>query len=478
MIRVFSVAILTFLAVSMAIGQCAIQPIKPIPPIGCRDVTPQCVSDGNGNSHWNWVCVPDNGSAPTGDNHGRKPNMSGAASPSAADPSTIQPTGRNSVNGASQESIAQLPIGVPIREMDAGEQRATEELRAVAESIKTCPALELPQGAVDPLLAEEGFESVYGPPLNVVWNVEARISSRARYTGFIEFSEPSYLKLPPDDSYCNKPKMNKSECRRRWVMGTQIYQRQLDHPLQFRYEFDVTPQGLEFLRAFKKTRQTDNEPWVAGAMNSDACAVKAIKLVLNSPNVHDQLTSPQLSVVSQDPEQASKNATQPGSNSADQSSLDISTVALGTPRDIALSGLANNYKLTKEDFGGGPIEVWQVEKKAVSGPTDFWEIAFRDGKLASVITHLSPTLHGDAVGLAQQLFAELYPRAEAESGQVAKFLGSREITVEVELGQVTTATGNEETMRLRLPNGTAFEIKIEAPVTSAPTVSTSDFRTN
>ena len=161
------------------------------------------------------------------------------------------------------------------------------------------------------------------------------------------------------------------------------------------------------------------------------------------------------------PQRTSDEATQPASNSADQSLLDISRVAIGTPRDVALSGLANNYKLTKEDIGGGQIEVWLVEKKAASGPTDFWEIAFKDGKLASVITHLSPTLRGDAVGLAPATVSqELYPRAEAESGQVAKFLGSREITVEVELGQMTTATGNEETMRLDLPNGTTFEIRI------------------
>ena len=272
--------------------------------------------------------------------------------------------------------------------------------------------------------------------------------------------------------------MDKSECRRRWVIGTRIYQQQLDHPLQFRYEFDVTPQGLEFLRAFKKTKQTDGEPWVAGAMDSDGCAAKAIKFVLSSFNVNDQLSPSQLSVASPGPQRTSDEATQPASNSADQSLLDISRVAIGTPRDVALSGLANNYKLTKEDIGGGQIEVWLVEKKAASGPTDFWEIAFKDGKLASVITHLSPTLRGDAVGLAPELFAELYPRAEAESGQVAKFLGSREITVEVELGQMTTATGNEETMRLDLPNGTTFEIIFQAPVTSAPTVSTSNFRTN
>ncbi len=469
MIRILGSVFLIFFATSQATGQCAIKPIKPIPPIGCKDVTPECVSDGNGKSHWNWICVPD--TTPTATSNEWKPSVRSAGNPGGASQYTAQPAAHSPGTGVMQEPDSQLPIGVSIADMDAGEQRATEELRAVAESIKSCPVLGSPPDA-------EGFADVYGPPLNVLWNVEPRPSTRGRYTGVIEFGEPSYYKLPPDDSYCNKPKMDKSECRRRWVIGTRIYQQQLDHPLQFRYEFDVTPQGLEFLRAFKKTKQTDGEPWVAGAMDSDGCAAKAIKFVLSSSNVNDQLSPSQLSVASPGPQRTSDEATQPASNSADQSLLDISRVAIGTPRDVALSGLANNYKLTKEDIGGGQIEVWLVEKKAASGPTDFWEIAFKDGKLASVITHLSPTLRGDAVGLAQQLFAELYPRAEAESGQVAKFLGSREITVEVELGQMTTATGNEETMRLDLPNGTTFEIKIQAPVTSAPTVSTSNFRTN
>ena len=45
-----------FLYAVLAVG-CGIQPIKPIPPIGCKDVTPQCVCDQNGNCHWEWVCV-------------------------------------------------------------------------------------------------------------------------------------------------------------------------------------------------------------------------------------------------------------------------------------------------------------------------------------------------------------------------------------------------------------------------------------
>ena len=156
-----------------------------------------------------------------------------------------------------QEPDSQLPIGVSIADMDAGEQRATEELRAVASQLRAARSL-------DHLPMLRALLTCMVPPLNVLWNVEPRPSTRGRYTGVIEFGEPSYYKLPPDDSYCNKPKMDKSECRRRWVIGTRIYQQQLDHPLQFRYEFDVTPQGLEFLRAFKKTKQTDDEPWVAG----------------------------------------------------------------------------------------------------------------------------------------------------------------------------------------------------------------------
>ena len=52
-----------FSALEFAPAQCAIEPIKPIPPLGCKDVTPQCVSTSNGQSYWTWICVPDRGGA-------------------------------------------------------------------------------------------------------------------------------------------------------------------------------------------------------------------------------------------------------------------------------------------------------------------------------------------------------------------------------------------------------------------------------
>ena len=77
-----------------------------------------------------------------------------------------------------------------------------------------------------------------------------------------------------------------------WIIGTQIYQKQVNHPEQFRYEFDISERGLEFLRAFTKTRQTDDEQWVAGGMNSDGCASRFIKSSLNRPASNQTISKP------------------------------------------------------------------------------------------------------------------------------------------------------------------------------------------
>ena len=66
-------------------------------------------------------------------------------------------------------------------------------------------------------------------------------------------------------------------------------------------------------------------------------------------------------------------------------------------RESVLSGLAGRYKLTKEDLGGGPVsqlEVWSVEEKGSPASADFWEIAIKDGKVTSVITHFPHAARG------------------------------------------------------------------------------------
>lgn len=266
---------------SSAFGQCAIQPIKPIPPLGCKDLTPQCVTDNSGHASWTWACVP---SA----NDPQKPTFGGR---SLGFPS---PKPRSPVPVLPPEPVQAPPLAPPAdpfqepsvtnaastKQMDAEEQQAIEQLRAIAEGIKTCN-YDVP-GLVDPL-APLGFKFVFGPPENVVWDVISQPSVRAPYKGFVEYSVPAYEQLPPTDKYCNNPKVKKTECKRMWVIGTQIYERQVNHPRQIRYEFDISDRGLEFLRAFKKTQQTDDEQWVAAGIEADGCAQRSIRSAFKSP---------------------------------------------------------------------------------------------------------------------------------------------------------------------------------------------------
>lgn len=125
-------------------------------------------------------------------------------------------------------------------------------------------------------------------PPNVVWNVELHPSVRSRYVGSIESAEPSYYQMPLDDSYCNRPHIKKDECRRMWLIGEQMYRRNQAHSLQFRSEFDVADRSLELPSVFDKMTRKDNEPWVSGEGNPDACSGNAIRSVLEAPNAAEQ----------------------------------------------------------------------------------------------------------------------------------------------------------------------------------------------
>jgi hypothetical protein len=40
-------------------ANCGIVPLKPVPPLGCKDLTPSCVCDSTGQRcAWQWICVP------------------------------------------------------------------------------------------------------------------------------------------------------------------------------------------------------------------------------------------------------------------------------------------------------------------------------------------------------------------------------------------------------------------------------------
>jgi hypothetical protein len=46
-------------ATTVSAAGCGIEPIevKPIPPVGCKDVRHECVCASNNNCYWAWVCI-------------------------------------------------------------------------------------------------------------------------------------------------------------------------------------------------------------------------------------------------------------------------------------------------------------------------------------------------------------------------------------------------------------------------------------
>lgn len=47
-----------FVAVSAFAGTCGVMPVKPVTPVGCKDLKAECVCDARGNNcHWEWLCV-------------------------------------------------------------------------------------------------------------------------------------------------------------------------------------------------------------------------------------------------------------------------------------------------------------------------------------------------------------------------------------------------------------------------------------
>jgi len=154
---------------------------------------------------------------------------------------------------------------------------------------------------------------------------------------------------------------------------------------------------------------------------------------------------------------------------------DISWVKLGMPQQDVLSGLAGRFKLGKEDVGDSlKMEIWSVE--SLSPSLGFSEIAFVDGKVGSIITHAAPLFQSEVSVLAQRLFADLYPRGDADNSKVGKFMGTRDLTAQIKMFQMTSEKGNEETLRFQFDDGRSFEIKINVPVKGSPAVTTTEFQ--
>lgn len=168
---------------------------------------------------------------------------------------------------ASAQSIAETKQKAD--EDGPSEQLAIQQLRGIAESIKKCPGWRTPDG---------DYGSYFGSaPLNVIWDIEQRQSTRSDKLGYIEFVQhagyDSALPLT-----CRKKDV---DCQTHNKVLALVGPTWRDfHPFdQFRYEFDLGPDGLEFVRALMRHENAD-EHWVATELKR-GCVEDGVRSVLN-----------------------------------------------------------------------------------------------------------------------------------------------------------------------------------------------------
>ncbi|MGA1983311.1 MAG: trypsin-like peptidase domain-containing protein [Acidobacteriaceae bacterium] len=179
----------------------------------------------------------------------------------AAHPSTVQPAAPKSANTSAQKP--EPSIVTP----DASEQRAIEQLRAIAEAIKKCPDSDT--------VYNDGAGWHNYAPVNVVWDIEHRQSYRSQEIGYVEYIQTStYIPTKPRD--CKK---GDSKCKA-WneaLAETKLLVGPSPNSIgQYRYEFDIGAHGLEFSRALVKGETEDESRWKAATLKN-GCEDTAVK---------------------------------------------------------------------------------------------------------------------------------------------------------------------------------------------------------
>lgn len=266
-----------FCALKFVSAQCAIQPIKPIPPLGCKDVTPQCVSTSNGQSYWTWICVPDSGGADANAGRSRQVPAPERVIPRAPDQDAIPTAPVNSVVVVSQTHV-------PIAE---DSKPAVETLRNIAIRIRKCPK------ALD-------FETQWGrrkdeilqfydeSPENLIWDVVAGNSVRAPYLGFVEFTvtEDDWV---PESAKQRFWKITQADPLKLAVL------KQTAGPYHYRYEYDLGPSGLQLTRVLLRNRATGEWVEPAGGGLAKYCWDMAARDTQSNANALSDESIPQAS---------------------------------------------------------------------------------------------------------------------------------------------------------------------------------------
>jgi len=141
--------------------------------------------------------------------------------------------------------------------MDEQTKVQVRRLRSISEAIKACPKV-----AVS---SDKGEGAIYaGPPFNVTWDVKLSSSVRAPYLGYIEFVLPR--EFSASKKFCAK---HEEFCAQMMLIPS----------FQYRFEYDLGPDGLELMKTLAKSKE-EKEWRDVGSNTADlneSCWLKAAR---------------------------------------------------------------------------------------------------------------------------------------------------------------------------------------------------------
>ena len=236
-----------------ASAQCAVKPLKPIPPLGCKDVMPQCISS-NGRSSWNWVCVPQGGGAEVSNGLPRQSPAPERNAPKEEDQNILH---------AAPVTPAALAPQAPVEIRDDSKD-AVKTLRLVAKRIEECPKEVLGRDLQWGKKKSQIVRTYQEVPVNLVWDVVPGNSVRAPYLGYVEFTAFATYYVPESE----QSKFLKSSM-------AMSYLKSMIGNYGYRYEYDVGPDGIQLTRALWRFKNSPD--WKELGKPSELCADQAAR---------------------------------------------------------------------------------------------------------------------------------------------------------------------------------------------------------
>jgi hypothetical protein len=124
--------------------------------------------------------------------------------------------------------------------IDVANQPAVDALRATVRTIKQCPQQTHAESRWGKR-PNETYLSLVGPPANVSWDVAPSHSVRAPFVGYVELTTSWDFSMSPDAL---------KKFAREYPSWMDQLLAQRTTPREWRYEFDLGPDGLELTKVF------------------------------------------------------------------------------------------------------------------------------------------------------------------------------------------------------------------------------------